>query len=512
VWVSPTNFASHDEWLLLWLTDKGVLSVPYANRPLVLFWNQPASLLFDNRLTGYWLLHGIYLSAVGLVVLAFGRRLLPSQPQLTFLAAAISVVWAPLDALRLDSVLLVGYAGNTLATFAAALVFLESWRRASPALLAAAVALAVVAVRAGEITLPLLGAAPACLLLLERRPSRRMLAWAAVWEVALLAASLTAILAVVRPAEATYQTAALGFDPHPVRVAARLARQLGLHLLPLAGPWPPGSFRVATLLATACFAAGYVAVVLCEAEPPREPRRVAVAALGGFAAAVLSYLPYALTPSVAGPDRTQILSAPGVAWLLAACAAALSGPLPRLARTAAMGLLGAWVVASGTAHVLHLQRLWHATSFWPAQSGTLRALTRLAPDLRPNTFVLLLDGAGTWPATFSFRHAVDYVYGGRAIGAVWGGQPFLYPFGFTTDGLLVEPWPVIRPSWGVRPSFHRYDEVVVVRLSASGLALVDRWPDAVLPPLPGGARYDPASRIVAPEGKVPRARRILETP
>ena len=40
-WVSPTNFGGADEWLLLDLASRGVLGVPYANRPLVLLWQAP---------------------------------------------------------------------------------------------------------------------------------------------------------------------------------------------------------------------------------------------------------------------------------------------------------------------------------------------------------------------------------------------------------------------------------------------------------------------------------------
>jgi hypothetical protein len=218
--------------------------------------------------------------------------------------------------------------------------------------------------------------------------------------------------------------------------------------------------------------------------------------LAGATAAALAYLPYSLTPTVATPLRTQILSGPGIGLLLAAVAISLVRPLPRAWRPAALGLLAGWVVAAGTGRTLLMQREWDETSLWPAQSGTLRELTELAPDLQPNTFVLLFDETNTWPATFTFRHAVDYIYEGRAIGAVWGAHPFLYPFVLTGDGLLSEPWPVIRGPWGVRPSFHRYHEIVVARLGTSGLEILRRWPDGVLPALPAGATYDPEARIV----------------
>jgi hypothetical protein len=94
--VKATNFGGYDEWLLLWLNAKGVFSFPYANRPLVLFWSRPVAVIFGagQALAGYWFVHGLYLSAAGLVVLALGRRLVPSMPLLSFLAATFAVVWA----------------------------------------------------------------------------------------------------------------------------------------------------------------------------------------------------------------------------------------------------------------------------------------------------------------------------------------------------------------------------------------------------------------------------------
>ena len=189
---------------------------------------------------------------------------------------------------------------------------------------------------------------------------------------------------------------------------------------------------------------------------------------------------------------------------------ARASPAPA-GRVAALAVLAGWIVALGTGRTLAMQREWDRMSAWPAQSAALRGLTRLLPDVRPNTFVLLFDETGTWPATFSFRHAVDYVYDGRATGAVWGRHPFLYPFAFTSEELVSEPWPIIRRSWGVKPTFHRHDELVLARLSRSGLEILDQWPDDVLPALPAGAVYDPGARVVR-GGPVPEARAILSVP
>ncbi len=504
--VATTNFGGHDEWLLLSLNDAGILSFPYANRPLVLFWSQPVRLL-GSSLRGYWFLHGLYLSTVGLVVYALGRRLAPSMPALSFLAAAFAVVWAPLDSSRLDTVALAGYSGNILAVFVAVLVFLESWRRSSPALLGAACVLALVATRAGELAIPLLAAAPLCLPVLGWRPGRRPLAWMGAWLAMIATAGVLAVQPILWPSGGSYQASALGFDPHPLRVAERVGRFFAFHLLPLGGPIPAEGVHVAVALALLSFALGYLVSVKDPEERAPDPRHLLGIMLGGVLAAALTYLPYALTPAVSTPLRTQMASAPGIGFLLAAVATAVVGPLPRPWRQVVLGLLAGWVVALGTARTLALQGAWDRASLWPAQSGTLRELVRIAPDLRPNTFVLLLDETDAWPATFTFRHAVDYLYGGHAIGAVGGAEAFLYPFAFLPDGVLVEPYPVIRRPWRVRPSFHRYDELVVVRRGATGLELLTRWPEGILPAFPAGATYDPLARIV--QGRPAAAARAI---
>jgi hypothetical protein len=109
--------------------------------------------------------------------------------------------------------------------------------------------------------------------------------------------------------------------------------------------------------------------------------------------------------------------------------------------------------------------------------------------------VLLLDDGQAWRATFGFHHAVRYLYQGRAAGCVWGAWNALYPATLGPDGLSSEPWSVIRGPWGVHPHTYGFDEIVVVRFSGGDLEVLREWP-AALPPLPGGARYDPGGRIV----------------
>lgn len=90
-------------------------------------------------------------------------------------------------------------------------------------------------------------------------------------------------------------------------------------------------------------------------------------------------------------------------------------------------LLSAWIFVAGTGHSLALQRWWDQRSAYPAQSRVLCQLTRDVPAVRPNTLILLIDDLGSFPAVFTFRHAVRYFYGGSAIGYVWGAHELFYP-------------------------------------------------------------------------------------
>ena len=185
--------------------------------------------------------------------------------------------------------------------------------------------------------------------------------------------------------------------------------------------------------------------------------------------------------------------------------------LPGSWRKPALALMGVWVVAVGTGRTVAMQREWDEwRSTFPRQRQALVELTRLVPDTKPNTLVVLIDDASGWPATFTFRHAVDYLYEGRAVGYVWKAIDFLYPAWFLPPGVHYEPWPVIQRPWRVRPTLHRYDEVVVAHVGGDGaLRILREWPAGVLPPLPAGARYEPEERIL--RGRpAPPSRGILE--
>ena len=510
-WVRPTNFGGMDEWLYISLASRGVLDIPYANRPFVLLWTVPAAVLRPHDLWSFYLVHAAYLTLSGWLLFLLVRRLSPSRPLLAFLAGVFGATWAPLDFLRLDTVLTTGYSGFTFATLLALCLFTESWVRQRPVLLALAGLLALAAARGFEGVLPLLIAAPVLLLWTGAEKSRRLAFWVLAWEGLMLLAAALVLVPLLRPGPGSYQTSALKLDLHPGAVAGRLLQQYGYHLLPLVSSPPRELADRAVPIAAATFLAAF-ALVAARAMPAREDgrgrRELALLAALGLLLAGLGYAPFVASASIHTAARTQFLSAPGIGLFLAALFILVASARPRWGRPA-LALLGAWVVAVGAGRTVAMQRDWDASrSAYPRQRQALAQLTARVPDTKPNTLIVLIDDAGGWPATFTFRHAVDYLYDGRALGYVSRAIDFLYPTYFLPTGVLCDPWPAIRSSWHVAPTLHRYDQIVVAHVATDGsLDVLPDWPADRLPALPAGARYDPEARIV--RGTPPPASRAI---
>ena len=507
--LAPTNFTRTDEWLYVSLTSRGIVDCPHMQRPLALLWALPGALL-PHRFIGFHLTDGVYVLLSGWLVFLLARRL-SGDVLLALLAGVFALVWSPRDMNRLLTVQATVAAGPTFATLLAFVLLVESWVRGRVLLLAFAGAVAFVAVRSYEATAALMLGGPLLVLWMAGIRSRRAWIWAGAFgAVVVFAVALTALF--LRRPEASYQFA-LGFDPRPRAVIGRLALQFGWHLLPLVMP-PPALVTVAVGVSAAVFVLGCGLVAAdCRrgnagSSPPLP--LAGLAALGALLAA-LGYLPFCLLSSIQSATRTQFLSGPGIALLLAATATLVCSFLPAPGRQAGMGLLGAWVVAFGTGNTVAMQGLWTEMSSYPAQTGLLRQLTARVPDVRPHTLVVLLDESDAFPAVFTFRHAIGYLYDQRAAGVVWGGADYLYSFSFDAAGVRLEPWPVIREAWRDEPTRYGYGELIVARSGADRrLALVREWPSA-LPPLPPSARYDPEARIVRGGAPV-AAQRILGPP
>ena len=380
-------------------------------------------------------------------------------------------------------------------------------------LLALASLLALITVRGYEAMLPFLAAAPITMYLCRPQRSRRLLWWVVSWEAVMGLGLALALRPFWQPSPEVYYQAGFGLDARPAAVLLRVMRQFSFHLAPILQPMRE-LLSLGVLLAGLVFGGAFWLAWRGEDPPGQETRvRLGLLLAIGVLWAALAYVPFALSPSplAGGPERTQYLSCVGIALALASAFRMLSGPLPPRWRTTALGLLGAWVVLLGAARTAALQAEWDRHSVFAAQRQVLAELTRQAPGLAPATLVLLIDEAGSFPASFGFRHAVEYLYPGQATGYVWNARDrdLFYPTAFTPGGVLTEPWSIVREAWHVPPRRHRYDEVVVVRHTRDGqVQITDEWPPE-LPPLPPGAAYAPRARIRPDTTKEPRERNIL---
>jgi hypothetical protein len=495
-WVRATNFGGWDEWLVVDLTYRGIIGLPYQNRPFSLAFALPGSLLSPHGLWGFFLAHGLYLAGGGVLLYLIVRRLAPEQERLALLAGILGPVYAPTDDIRLDVVLTASYAGVTLASLLTLLLLIESFRRRSVPVLIAVAVLGGLVTRCIEATAGLMVAGPLLLLALPRVDGRAWWRWAITWLVVVGAAAGSAAWPVLFPPPGgSYQASGLGFDPHPSRVAARVLRQFGFHLIPLVTPVWSELATSAVLLSVAVFLGVWTAISGASKGGDEDRRAILRLGLIGLLGAALGYGVLALSPSTNGPARTQILSAPGIGLFLASAISWIAGRTGRGARPLA-ALLGAWVIALGTARVGAMQRRWDEVGYWAAQRQLLSSLVAAAPDFVPDTFVVLLDGTATFPATFTFHHALDYLYQRRAGGLSLGAEPFLYPHAFSTDGLFSIPLESIRVPWREPLRLYRYDQLVVVTaLPGGGIRVLEEWPAGPLPVLPPGAAYRPRERI-----------------
>jgi hypothetical protein len=477
-------------------------------------WDLPAWWLFPDRLFGFLVFHALWIGLGGLLVFLLVRRLLPGTLLLAFLAGAFAIVWAPSDGTRLCSVHMMVYSGCTFSVLLASWLLVEAWSRRQVALAVAAFAAAAVAALSTEAALAPLTVVPVILVLAGRREPRRLAAWTSLVVLGIAAGGVRAVLPLwTHPERVSYQAGLAAGGLNPVEMASRSLVQLRRHVAPILEPptgeglWP--IVPIALILFAAGFAAlSWQAKPRADEEPWTGTTRggLLVAAAVGCLWALASYLPLIVTTRRA--MRTQFLSGPGVAVLLAASVIGAASLLPKRARLAATGLLGAWVVAVGVQRTVAFQASWETWSAYPAQRRSLLELTAIAPDLAPGTLVVLLQRHGAWPFDLTFRHAVLYLYEGRAAGHVVGADPLLYETRFEAGGILSVPVPVVRGPWREDISLYSYDSVVALREDESGrLHLLETWP-VDLPPLPSGAVYAPRSRLL--EGARPRRATILD--
>jgi hypothetical protein len=514
-WVRHTNFEGFDEWFVLSMTRRGIIDVPVANRPFGLVWNLTAAFLAPDSLLGAYLVHAHYLVGAACLTSVLCLRLVPGQPLLAFLAGALTATWVPLDLLRLAGLYGSACAGMTFGIMLALLLLVESRVRGSFPLLGLAALLAYVNGRSHEGTLPLLSIGPLLLLAVRPRTARPLWPWVVVWVVVIAVALAGAALPLVLGGSgAAYQRSLAQLDLSPAGVLGRLELQYWYHLWPLVSSAPGELAELGVLGATAVLLLFYSLLarrVEPEDDRARARRALALSLVGGLAAAGLGYAAFVLSAKITMPRRTQFFASPGIGLAIASASLLVASLLRGRGRRALPGLLAAWVVAVGTGRTLASQRFWDQRSYFAAQNRILVRITELAPDLESQTLVVLADETGSWPGVFSFRHAIEYLYDGRAIGHSWPGWDIYYPASFERDAIRIEPWESIRVPWASPVTRHPCERIVVFWATQAGeVRLLEQWPTTLLP-LDCAGRYDPGARVRRPAA-LPASRRILDRP
>ena len=466
------------------------------------------------------MVHALWIGLGGVLVFLVVRRLLGGALLPAFLAGAFTIAWAPADSTRLVPAHMFIYSGCTFGVLLAAWLALEAWSRRQALLAGAAAVAAAATVLTHEAALAPLALVPLLFLAAggRREPRRLAVATLVVFAVLAVLALRAAWPLWTDPQRVSYQTQVQSVDRSPVRLAERCVGQLRRHVRPLVEGVPSGGRAwPAVPLVLAVFAVGVAACLrFDQAAAAPDPgltqggrgRRLVAIAAGGLVWALVAYLPFVASTQTRGAARTEFLSAPGVGVFLAATAAAVGCLLPRRARPLLLALFGAWVVGLGVLRTTVFQADWDRGSPYRSQRSVLLGIISVAPQVAPGTLVVLLARTPAWPLDLTFRHAVAYLYEGRAVGHVPGRDPFLYETSFEAGGIRTSPVPVIRGPWHEEPRVIPYDSVVVVREETSGrVSLVESWPGE-LPPLPPGARYAPRGRILP--GPLSRRVEILD--
>ncbi len=516
------NFGGVDEWLVLSLSSHGILSVPYANRPLGLLFNVPVALFPSHLLGASFLLHGHYLVLAGILTSLLVLRVAPGRHDWALLAGVFAATWAPSDLFRLDSIYSSAYSGITAATIG--VLFLLTIAAGRPAVIAAAAGLAFVTIRIHEGALPLLLIAPLLLLGLGVRLDRStLLAYGSVMALGALVIALPLLLrdqpgSVYRLAdgfpalrgrpESWYQAEIMRPDLDPGGLLSRLGEQFRLHLAPLFQTLPSAFLKPRPIISAAMVVVA-MAVLGPSAETTGSRRRFATAALVGIVGAAAAYSAFIVATHLDGASRTEFLAAPWIGLTLSAAIGLAAGALPLRARFPAIALLGAVVVATAAARTSQVQEAWERVSKYAPQASSLAQIVSTAGTLKPGTIVVLLDGAQAWLGTYSFHHALDLVYGPHVAGCVPNAPEQIFYFcDQGPDGVHLEPWNIIKAPWGVESRVFRFDQVVIFRSDASGrVTLVDEWPAELPAPGPGPG-YAPRLRF-EPSPSPPATRSVL---
>ena len=73
--VEPTNFGGWDEWFLIDLASRGILGIPFQNRPLAMLFFWPGAAVWSFGFEGFKWVQFAYLAATGTLTFLLCRRL-----------------------------------------------------------------------------------------------------------------------------------------------------------------------------------------------------------------------------------------------------------------------------------------------------------------------------------------------------------------------------------------------------------------------------------------------------
>lgn len=467
----------------------------------------------------YQIVYGVLWWARGLLVFLIFRRVWPSSPVFAFVAGAMAIVHASDGAINWVGQL--NQFGMMFWLALAVYLFVEASCRQRFTSTAALLLLSLVPLGLSlwsyESQIFIVLTIPFLLFVAHRRLTIRYAAMTAVWYILPTVYIWRTLQYYLAARSSTYQESVMrsSFSPEAIswELVAHLVHSLRFWEWSAAVPIH-NEASLATPIAAVCAAvfvagahllspAGLTALRL----PPTSGLLLALGA--GSLILVLSFPIYLLLAGSTNFWRTQMLSSFGAAIVLCSGFLLLARLAQRLVTSSLGGTwsagiapalaiaLSAVVVFAGVRAGIRFGAFHHQG--WELHRAVMSQVAHLAPDLEPNTLVLLTNvpkaprdplGAAIW---FDFQ--LQYLYPGRQIAGYYlydsGEHPSDNPWDFTSSGM----------SWGkqgMRPRLETvtYDRIVALRHNFDGrISLLDEFPAELLPQPFDTSAYDPEQRI-----------------
>lgn len=538
-----------DGWVLLARADVNDLPIFYPQvsptRPLTYAPWVISTLLTPESFVAQNALYALALFGTGAAMYGLLRRLLPDQPALAWLGAALLIVFPAdhgifyLDAINIRC--------SLMFTVIAAYGLLLYWDRPSLARLAVMLAAQVLSLLMYEIGIPLLLLLPLLLVWRDGRPTRHWWGVAALWS-AFPLAWLVYFAATVLLGDASYARTMLDTSGAAAQLITGLAYVYRQHLWTgFALGWSHRFDVPLTFVALAALIGVGVGLVgWASAQRPLPTRRAAWLAVWGLAALLagfVMYIPTAEFNNITYIWRLYYFTSVGavvalIAGLLALLnlrlrlrlalfavgAFALIGldqPLNYLPLALAFaGLLalprraaivGCMALLIGLAALRGLEQHNGHAARGENQKRIAAGVVAQAPALADGTLLLALDGSTEgYLRAFGFNYTFDYalalVYGHHR----YGGRICYYVRPRPNEFCRFEDGQVIVPGvWGGEQRYP-YERVVAFRYDEiNGMVLLDAIPETYLSGADASA-YNPRALIDADATPPPRLFTMLE--